>query len=277
MPRRKITREERDRAIQEADSILRLGKKWQRNTPNERRPNFEAAAATILRRTIGSKVVSGSLQHQHNEREARLLERTLKIGTLPPEVLHSFQTGRARKAAEPLRIDRGPDPDHLPDFELYMQDHVHNLGRPGHYDIRRQQFQGHMHAPHSTRQQRIVPSVMPQVQVPGGDDPLAELELAVLGSTVEEEEEEDRPWEFSRCRRGQSKPDLNINIAAMAAAPPRLPASPRPLHPPHPPGTFRNLSRTHPTLSRRRYPSRHPSWHTTREPPQRPPVQTLTD
>ena len=182
MPRRKITREERDRAIKEADSILRLGKKWQRNTPNERRPNFEAAAATILRRTIGSKVVSGkkqpmqikpdSLQHQHNEREARLLERTLKTGTLPPEVLHSFQTGRARKAAEPLQVDRGPDPDHLPDFELYMQDHVHNLGAPGHYDIRAQRFQGHMHAPHSTRQQRIVPSVMPQVQIPGGTEEL---------------------------------------------------------------------------------------------------------
>jgi hypothetical protein len=159
MPRRKITREERDRAIKEADSILRLGKKWQRNTPNERRPNFEAAAATILRRTIGSRVVSGKkqpmqikkdgLQHQHNEREARLLARTLKTGTLPPEVLHSFQTGRARKAAQPLRRDRGPDPDHLPDFELYMQDHVHNLGRPGHYDVRSQRFQGHMHAPHS--------------------------------------------------------------------------------------------------------------------------------
>ena len=95
MPQRKITREERDKAIKEADSILRLGKKWQRNTPNERRPNFEAAAATILRRTLGSKVVSGKkqpmqikkdgLQHQHNEREARLLERTLKVGTLPPE------------------------------------------------------------------------------------------------------------------------------------------------------------------------------------------------
>jgi len=114
MPQRKITLEERDRAIKEADQILRLGKKWQRNVPNERRPNFEAAAASILRRTLGSKVTTNrkqpmqikadALQHEHNEREARLLERTLKIGTLPREVLHSFQTGRARKKAQPLRI-----------------------------------------------------------------------------------------------------------------------------------------------------------------------------
>ena len=182
MPQRKITLEERDRAIKEADQILRLGKKWQRNVPNERRPNFEAAAASILRRTLGSKVTTNrkqpmqikadALQHEHNEREARLLERTLKVGTLPREVLHSFQTGRARKKPQPLRIDRGPDPDHLPDFELYMQDHVHNLGAPGHYDVRSRQFQGHMHAPHADRQHRIVPTVMPPVKIPGGTEEL---------------------------------------------------------------------------------------------------------
>ena len=80
------------RAIKEADSILRLGKKWQRLVPNERRPNFEAAAG-ILRHVTTSKVDSGrrrtlnikedGLQHHHDEREARLLERTLKVGTLP--------------------------------------------------------------------------------------------------------------------------------------------------------------------------------------------------
>ena len=182
MPQRKITREERDRAIKEADSILRLGKKWQRNTPDERRPNFEAAAAAILRRTLGSKVTSGKkmpldikddgLQHEHNEREARLLERTLRTGTLTPEVLHSFQTGRARKKPMPVRIPRGPDPDYLPDFELYMQDHVYNHTAPGHYDVRAQQFQGHMHGPHTDRNQRIVPSAMPPVRIPGGTEEL---------------------------------------------------------------------------------------------------------
>ena len=182
MPQRKITREERDKALKEADSILRLGKKWQRNTPNERRPNFEAAAATILRRTLGSKVISGkkkamqikpgALQHHHNEREARILERTLKVGTLPQEVLHSFQTGRVRETKQKLRVDRGPDPEYLPDFELWMQDHVDDLGAPGHYDIRSKQFQGHMHGAHMHRQQRIVPTTMPAIKQPGGTEEL---------------------------------------------------------------------------------------------------------
>ena len=182
MPQRKITREERDKALKEADSILRLGKKWQRNTPNERRPNFEAAAATILRRTLGSKVISGkkremqikpdALQHEHNEREARILERTLKVGTLPRDVLHSFQTGRSESRKQKLRIDRGPDPDHLPDFELYMLDHVADLGAPGHYDVRAKQFQGHMHAPHAMSHKTITPSMMPPMKQPGGTEQL---------------------------------------------------------------------------------------------------------
>ena len=129
MTSRVLSREERDKAIKEADAILRLGKKWQRQVPNERRPNFEAAAASILRKVTSSKVDSGrrvtfdikegGLQHHHNEREARLLERTMKVGTLPQEVLHSFQTGRARRQPQKVRFNRGPDPDHLPGFELF--------------------------------------------------------------------------------------------------------------------------------------------------------------
>ena len=53
MPR-VISREERDRAIKEAEAIVRLGKTWQRLEPNERRPNFEAAAAALLRQTLGN-------------------------------------------------------------------------------------------------------------------------------------------------------------------------------------------------------------------------------
>ena len=60
MATRILSREERDRAIKEADSILRLGKKWQRQVPNERRPNFEAAAAAILRKALSSHVESRS-------------------------------------------------------------------------------------------------------------------------------------------------------------------------------------------------------------------------
>ena len=144
-----ISREERHRAIKEAESIIRLGKKWQRLVPNERRPNFEAAAAALLRRGLGEHVeagkrkplnIHGGMQHQHDEREARLLERTLKVGTLPQEVLHSFQTGVARRDPRPMPRRRGPDPESLPSFELYAHDTTHNFIPHGHYDVRAKTF-----------------------------------------------------------------------------------------------------------------------------------------
>ena len=178
-----ISREERQKAIREADSILRLGKKWQRQVPNERRPNFEAAAAAILRRTVSSKVDSGrrrkldirdnALQHQHDEREARLLERTFKVGHLPQEVLHSFQTGRNRGTTQKVRFDRGPDPDHLPSFELYQHDSTHNLQMPGHYNVRTGQYGQTMHDMHPAEHfGRLMPQMMPSIKVPGGTEEL---------------------------------------------------------------------------------------------------------
>ena len=183
MSTRVLSREERDRAIKEADAILRLGKKWQRLVPNERRPNFEAAAASILRHVTTSKVDSGrrrtlnikedGLQHHHDEREARLLERTLKVGTLPQEVLHSFQTGRVRRQPRKLQLDRGPDPAHLPGFELYMHDSTKDYHMPGHYNVRTGQYQNHMHSMHADfGGARLVPQLMPSVKVPGGTEEL---------------------------------------------------------------------------------------------------------
>ena len=178
-----ISREERQKAIREADSILRLGKKWQRLVPNERRPNFEAAAAAILRRTISSKVDSGrrrkldirpnALQHEHDEREARLLERTFKVGTLPQEVLHSFQTGATRRDSQKVRFNRGTDPDHLPSFELYQQDFTHNLQMPGHYNVRTGQYhQSHYDTHPAENFGHLVPQLMPSIKVPGGTEEL---------------------------------------------------------------------------------------------------------
>lgn len=177
-----ISREERHRAIKEAESIIRLGKKWQRLVPNERRPNFEAAAAALLRRVLGEHVeagkrkplnIHGGMQHQHDEREARLLERTLKVGTLPQEVLHSFQTGVARRDPRPMPRRRGPDPESLPSFELYAHDTTHNFIPHGHYDVRAKTFQGSMHDMHvGERTGILTPTFMPRIKVSGGTEEL---------------------------------------------------------------------------------------------------------
>ena len=102
-----ISREEQFAALQEAQSILQLEKKWHRLVPDERKPNFKRAARVILERALGHTAVGkepalrvhSGLMHEHDEREARLIERTLRNGTVAggTQVLSSFRDGaRAR-------------------------------------------------------------------------------------------------------------------------------------------------------------------------------------
>ena len=85
-----------------------VDKKWQQLMPGTRKPNFRRAAREILRRALGRKVrrndaplnLHGGLMHQHDEREAHLLERTLKSGHHDPSILHSFQLGSAESRQE---------------------------------------------------------------------------------------------------------------------------------------------------------------------------------
>ena len=73
-------------AYREAQQLLRLDEKWQHLMPGERKPNFRRAAREIVRRALGHKVernqtplqLHEGLMHEHDPREAALLERTLK-------------------------------------------------------------------------------------------------------------------------------------------------------------------------------------------------------
>ena len=98
-----ISREEQFAALQEAQRILQLEKKWRRLVPDERKPDFKRAARVILQRALGHEAVgrepdlrihSGRM-HEHDDREARLIERTLRNGTMPgaTEALRSFREG----------------------------------------------------------------------------------------------------------------------------------------------------------------------------------------
>ena len=68
-----ISREEQFAALQEAQSILQLEKKWHRLVPDERKPNFKRAARVILERALGHTAVGkepalrvhSGLMHQH--------------------------------------------------------------------------------------------------------------------------------------------------------------------------------------------------------------------
>ena len=78
---------EQQRARREVREIMKLGEKWQQLMPGEKRPNFERAAREVLRRALGHQVVKnqealdihGGLMHEHQPREAHLLERYLNV------------------------------------------------------------------------------------------------------------------------------------------------------------------------------------------------------
>ena len=96
-----ISVEEKRAAYEEARQMLLLGKKWQQLMPGERKPDFRRAAKAVIRRALGKPVVPrepdldihDGLMHEHAPREARLIERTLRNGTVHPDVLHSFRHG----------------------------------------------------------------------------------------------------------------------------------------------------------------------------------------
>ena len=106
-----ISREEKFAALHEAQRILQLEKKWRRHVPDEKKPDFKRAARVVLQRALGHATVSkepdmrvhSGLMHEHDEREARLIERTLRNGTIHPEVLNSFRRASSRLSWAPGR------------------------------------------------------------------------------------------------------------------------------------------------------------------------------
>ena len=132
-------------AYLEAQHILRLDKKWQQLMPGERKPNFRRAAREIVRRALGQKVrrnqaplmVHSGLMHEHDAREAALIERTLKNGMYDPSILHSFQLGSKESRHDDVR-DEKPKlyPSEVPeqDFEVYVHDHGAMAAYPSHFE-----------------------------------------------------------------------------------------------------------------------------------------------
>ena len=139
-----LSEAQRRDAYREAQQILRLNEKWQELMPGERKPNFERAAQEILRRALGHKVrrneeplnIHGGLAHEHGPREARLIERYLRSGTVHPDVLHSFQHDVVTRDPNPVvaQPDVALHPDD-PDIEVYIHDHSETIDYPSHYEV----------------------------------------------------------------------------------------------------------------------------------------------
>ena len=103
------------KALKEVEQIYRLSKKWRRNFPDEKRPNFERMADNVFRKAMDMKgredympvdVRAGAHMHEHDPRSARLIERTLATGDYGPDALSSFQVGRVLPVKKRERFRR---------------------------------------------------------------------------------------------------------------------------------------------------------------------------
>ena len=123
-----LSREQKQKAYLEAQRILQLGKKWQQLVPGEKRPNFERAAAAVIRKALGHATrgnrhnldISNKLMAHHAPNEARLVERTLRGAGIHEDVLHSFREDRRTYKPETVRPRRVPLPSHLDDPEVWL-------------------------------------------------------------------------------------------------------------------------------------------------------------
>ena len=145
MSQRQITIEQKLKAMQEVQRIYDMSKKWQRGPGhNGPMPNFRAMADAVMRKAMDADVVGdrlpldirdGKLMHEHDSRTGRIIERTLRNGIVHPDVLHSFQSGRAKRPADQshLRDRRLPYDPQLPNVDLYIQHSDTDLHYPSHF------------------------------------------------------------------------------------------------------------------------------------------------
>lgn len=163
---------EQQRAFREAREIMKLSEKWQELMPGEKRPNFERAAKEVIRRALGHRVVKNQepldikedgLMHEHAPREAHLIERYLRSGTVHPDVLHSFVHGDTYAEPQKMAQPELDEMDDLPDFDVVIQ-HTHsNLEYPGHFHPGRGEFLDGHTDPHETHAPQLV-----EKQIPAG-------------------------------------------------------------------------------------------------------------
>ena len=135
-----LTQAQQHDAYREARDILKLGEKWQELMPGEKRPNFTRAAREVLKRALGHKIerneqpldIHEGEMHEHAPREAALVERYLRSGTVHPDALHSFHGRRRAVEADPAPVPED-NLDDLPDFDVYVQNLHEDQIYPGHY------------------------------------------------------------------------------------------------------------------------------------------------
>ena len=143
------------KALKEVEQIYRMSQKWQRNMPDEKRPNFSRMADRAFRRALSLPVRedrmevdvrAGKMHHEHDERTARLIERTLKTGAYGPDALSSYREGRVLRERRTYIPERpAPRPT-----DLFARHIVRHPGQEIEYPVGHMQGAGFVPAMHNS-------------------------------------------------------------------------------------------------------------------------------
>ena len=140
---RGLTVEQKMKAMREVQEIYALAKKWRRNLPDERRPDFENMADRIMRRALElptvapeprAPIYARAAMAQQDPEAAHMIERTLKTGMYDLDVLHSYQSGRTLRQHEGYPLP-APDTRGLPDPHVFVQHPAVNHIYPSHHSL----------------------------------------------------------------------------------------------------------------------------------------------
>ena len=94
-----ITLEQKMRYLKEVENIHALGKKVRPPAGKSWSDIADARMRHVMGLPLQEKqaeplrIKRGRMHHEHSPRSARIIERTLKNGILPPAVLQSYRTG----------------------------------------------------------------------------------------------------------------------------------------------------------------------------------------
>ena len=134
-----ITLEQKLRYLREVESIYRLGKK----TKAPAGKSCEQIADARLRHVLGLPIredaaeplnlVPGAMHHEHSPRSARIIERTLKSGIVPPHVLRSYREGVHTTRNIRGRLKLRPHKEPLRSYDLPVQHFLQHVATDLHY------------------------------------------------------------------------------------------------------------------------------------------------
>ena len=113
------------KALKEVENIYRLSKK----ALPPQGTTWARVADKVLRKALGEpieeapeslNITEDKQMHQHSPRTARIVERTLRNGTVHPDVLHSYRDGTTRGTRKAYFSKPTPTAD-TPDVIHYVQ------------------------------------------------------------------------------------------------------------------------------------------------------------